>query len=83
MCKLGWCQAGKFSKFVPPDTLKIHSLALSVLRFLCKAFSKLLKLTLQKTLDDFIKNSHIQIKNSYGYKLVKAVKQSELKRCSR
>ena len=46
----GWHRADKFSKFVPPDTLKKHSLAHSVLRILCKRFSKLLKLTLQKTL---------------------------------
>ena len=30
-----------FSKFVPPDALKMHSLTLSVIRFLCKLFSKL------------------------------------------
>ena len=35
----------KVSKIVPLDT--IHSLALSVLWFLCKTFSKLLKLSLQ------------------------------------
>ena len=45
-----WHRADKFSKFVPLDTLKKHSLAHSVLRILCKRFSKLLKLTLQKTL---------------------------------
>ena len=56
--------------FVPPDTLEMHSLVLSVLRFLCKTFLKLLRLTLQKTLFHrwFLKNSHIQIKNLYGYK---------------
>ena len=49
----------KFSKFVHPDTLKMHSLTLSVIIFLCKTFSKLLKLTLLKTLfrKDFLKNS--------------------------
>ena len=46
----GWRQTGKFSKFVPPNALKMHSLALSVLRFLCKPFSKLLKLALRKAL---------------------------------
>ena len=44
-----WHQAQKFSKFVPPNILKMQSLALSVLRFLYKTFSKLLKLTLKKT----------------------------------
>ena len=42
-----WYWVKKFSKFVPPDTLKIHSLTLSVLRFLCKTFSKLRKLALR------------------------------------
>ena len=32
-CHHGWWQVEKFSKFVPPDTLKMHSLALPVLRF--------------------------------------------------
>ena len=40
----------KFLKFVLPDALEMPSLALSVLRFLCKTFSKLLKFTLQNTL---------------------------------
>ena len=37
----GW---RKFLNLVPPDALKIHSLAVPVLRFLCKTFSKLRKL---------------------------------------
>ena len=37
----GWW---KFLNLVPPDALKMHSLAVPVLRFLCKAFSKLRKL---------------------------------------
>ena len=41
--------SGECSKYVPPDTLKIHFLSLSVLEFLCKAFSKSLELTLRKT----------------------------------
>lgn len=40
----GWYQVEKFSKFVPPDTLNMHSLALSAVRFLSKTFSKLLEL---------------------------------------
>ena len=32
-------QVEKFSNSVPPDTLKMHSLALSVLRFLCKTYN--------------------------------------------
>ena len=42
----------KFSKFVPPDVLKMHSPAVSVLKFSKKSvltFSKLLKFTLQNT----------------------------------
>ena len=75
----------KFSKFVPSYTLNLHFLALSVLRFLFKTFSKLLRLTLWKTLFRwwFLKNSYLQIKNLYGYKLVRAAKQSELKRCNK
>ena len=37
----GW---RKFLNLVPPDTLKMHSLAVPVLRFVCKTFSKLRKL---------------------------------------
>ena len=37
----GWW---KFLNLVPPDALKMHSLAVRVLRFLCKTFSKLHKL---------------------------------------
>ena len=36
-------------EFVPPDNLKMHSLAMSVLRFLCKTIFKLLKLSLQNS----------------------------------
>ena len=76
-----WCWAAKFSKFVPPDALKIHSPAQPVLRFLCKTFSKLLKFALQNTPLPgwFFKTwciHGIQIKNLCGYKLVKAEKQS-------
>ena len=38
--------SGYFSKILSPNTLKMNSLALSVLRFFCKTFSKLLKFTL-------------------------------------
>ena len=74
-----------FSKFVPPDALKVHSRALSVLRFLCKIFSKLLQFTLQNTLRGrcFLKNSYIQIKNLCDYKLVWTAMRSQLKRCSK
>ena len=40
-CQHGW---RKFLNLVPPDALKMHSLAVHVLRFLCKTFSKLCKL---------------------------------------
>ena len=84
-CHHGWRRAEKFSKFVPPNTLKMHSLALSVLRFLCKTFPKSLKLSLRKTLFRgwFSKISYIQIKKLYGYELVRAAKWYELKRCSK
>ena len=67
----GWRWAECFSKLVPPETLKKHSLALSTLKFLCKTFPKLLKLSLQKTLFRgwFLKNSYIRINILYGYKL--------------
>ena len=39
-----------FSRFMHSDTLKMHSLAVSVLRFLCKTFSRLLMLSLRKIL---------------------------------
>ena len=81
-CHHSWHQAGKFLKFVPPDALKMHSQALCVFRFLCKAFPKLLKFTKCNTLcGGFFKNSYIQIKNLHDYKLVRAVKRSELKIC--
>ena len=71
-----WCRAEKFSKFVSPDTLKMDSLATSLLRFLRKTLFKLLKLSLQKTLSWMIfKKSYIHIPNLSGYKLVRAAKQ--------
>ena len=42
-------ESRKFLKFVSLDVLKMHSPALSVLRFLSKTFSELLKFTLQNT----------------------------------
>ena len=38
------CPLRKFLNLVPPDALKMHFLAVPVLRFLCKAISKLRKL---------------------------------------
>ena len=35
MLPYGWHQVGKFLKIAPPDALKVISLALFVLRFLC------------------------------------------------
>ena len=69
----------KFSKFVPPDGLKMHSLALPVVRFLRKTFSRLLKFTLRNTALKgwFFKNSYIQIKNLYGYKLARTEEKEE------
>ena len=81
----GWRWAGKFLKFVPSDALKMHSLALYVLKFVCKAFSKLLKFTLWYTRGCgwILKKSYIQIINLYEHKLVRIAKWSELKRCSK
>ena len=81
-CHHSWHRAGKFSKFV---FQKMNSLDLSVLIFLWKTFSRLLIFTLRNTLlcRQYSKNSYVQIKNLYGYKLVRAAKQSELKRCSK
>ena len=70
--------ASRYTKNVLPGCL--------FLDFFCKTFSKLLKLTLRKTLYSkwFLKNSFIYSNlNLYGYKLVKAVKRSELQRCSK
>ena len=63
-CHHGWYQPEQLSKFVLPDTLKMHSLALSFLTLLCKTFSKLFKLAFQKILFRwwFLKNSHIKYK---------------------
>ena len=60
----------KFSKFVPPNALKMHSLALSVNRFFCKIFSKLLKFTLQNPV--LCKILCIHIKKLHGYELAGA-----------
>ena len=81
----GWRQADKCLKIVPPHTLKVHSLPVSVLRFLCKTFSKLRKLTLRKICfcGWFLKTLYIQIKNLYAYKLVRAGKRNKVKRCSK
>ena len=58
MCHHCWCLGETFPKSVHPNTLKMHSQALSVLRFLCKTFSKLLKFTSRNTLlwGQFFKN---------------------------
>ena len=50
-------------KYLPPDAIKMYSLALPVLRFLCKTFCKLPKFTLRNILLRawFSKNSYIQI----------------------
>ena len=78
--------SGKFSKFVPPDTLKMHSPVLSVLRFLCNIFPKLLRFKLRNThfVDDFYE-IHISIEYS-NKKICMAINLSELrsdlKRCN-
>ena len=81
-CHHGWHPVHKFSKSVPPNSLKMHLLAMPVVKFLFKTFSELLKLTLQKTFSwmNFQKNSYFQIKLVYCYKIVRAVKWSELQK---
>ena len=53
----------------------MHSLALPVFSFLCKTFSKLLKLILSCFVDNFLKNSYIQRK-----KICMAIKLWELQK---
>ena len=62
-CHHGWCREEIFSKFMPPDALKIHYPALSVLRFPCKTLSKTIKFTLQNTplWGWFLKNLYIHM----------------------
>ena len=54
-CHQEWHQAGKFSKFVSLDVLKMHSLTLSVLRFFVKPFPNYLGLHYETLffVDDF------------------------------
>ena len=46
-------------------------------------FSKFVLSGTLKILKWFLKNSYVHMKNLYGYKLVRAVKRSELKRCNK
>ena len=62
-CHLCWRRADKFLKFVTADAVKMHSLALSVLRVICKTFFTFF--TLRNTLlrGWFLKHLYIQMKN--------------------
>ena len=62
-----WRRGGTFSKFLPLNALKMYYLALSVLRFFCKTFCKLLKFIFQNTLPRgwFLKNLYIHKQNLY------------------
>ena len=82
--KAPWlAMSGKFSKFVCPGALKMHSPALWFLRFLCKFLCKSLKFYIMKhssswmILWKYIYSYGIQIKYFYGCKLLKAEKGSE------
>lgn len=75
-CYHGWCQAKKFSKFVPPDSLKKCTPWLPVIEFFCQISFKLIKLLLQK--DFFLDDIQI-LKIWLVNKLVSTAKQSELK----
>ena len=72
----GQHRAKKFSKFVPPDSLKKCTPWLSVIEFFCQISFKLIKLLLQK--DFFLDDIHI-LKIWLVNKLVSTAKQSELK----
>ena len=61
----------------------MHSLALFVVIFIRKIYFKLLNITFRKILfrgSFWRKKSEIEIKNLLGYKIVKAVNQSVVKR---
>ena len=57
----------KFLNLVPPDALKMHSLAVPVLRFFCKTFSKLRKLNIETlfSVDVSKKSSKEKFKNLF------------------
>ena len=58
--------------FVPPDALKIRSLARSVLRFFVKLFPSYLSLPYQNTPREwFLRNLYFQINKFYDYKLLR------------
>ena len=58
--------------FVPPDALKIRSLARSVLRFFVKLFPSYLSLPYQNTPREwFLRNLYSQINKFYDYKLLR------------
>ena len=73
--------SGYIFKTVPPNALKMHSVAVSTLKFICKTFSKLIKFALQNTipLRWLLKNSYIQKQNFYVHKVVRAAKKQNLK----
>ena len=60
----GWW---KFLNLVTPDALKMHSLAVPVLRFLFKTFSKLRKLNYETlfSVDAYKKSSNKKLKNLF------------------
>ena len=72
-----WRRIGKSSKFVPPDALKEHSLALPVPRIPSLHYKILL------FVEDLKKNSYIHIKNLYGYEVMRTTTRSKQKRCSK
>ena len=80
----GWSQANKFLKFVLPDTLEMHSQTLPFLDFFVKHFLNYQSLHYEKHFRKwFFNNSDNQIRNLYSYKIMRAAKWSELKRCSK
>ena len=58
-----WHWAGNCSKFVPQETLKVHSLTLSVLRLFVRPFPNCLSFYYETLRGWFLKNSYIWIKN--------------------
>ena len=75
--------SGEIFKICAARYLKMHFLALSVLRLSCKTFPNYLSLH-YKTLFfmDYLKKNSYSNKNLFGYKLLRAAKRSQLKRCN-
>ena len=74
--------AEKFSKFVPPDTLKMHSLALPVLDFFLKHFPNYLKLVSAIFYQIFISHQMIALQKLWKMFFISSKKLFSLSRYS-